>query len=113
MGLNLLQTVAAGAALVVANCAEPNVIPYYGIQFDLESEDPRILDVIADGPAALAGLRANDSVVAIDGETFSDLAELRALIRGKSPGDEVTFRIRRGVDELDVKVIAGKPPDQR
>jgi carboxyl-terminal processing protease len=65
-----------------------------GVLLSLNNGTPVVDRVIADSPADKAGIRAGDSIVAVDGkstsgETFDDLA---AQIRGK-PGTNVTLTV--------------------
>lgn len=69
-----------------------------------ESEDPDVLglsyipsilgDVVEDGPAASAGLKRGDRIVAIDSVTVGYWQQMRELITG-SEGDPLTIRFRR------------------
>lgn len=61
--------------------------------------------VTPDGPADLAGIRAGDVILAIDGRPVSQADELIVAIRAKAPGDPVTLRVRTGDDERDVRVV--------
>lgn len=62
----------------------------------------RIQEVIEDSPAANAGLRKDDILVAVDGETVRDVFHLRLLVGRHVAGDEVTLTVRRGDEERDV-----------
>lgn len=61
--------------------------------------------VTPEGPADLAGIRAGDVILAIDGRPVSQADELIVAIRAKAPGDPVTLRVRTGDDERDVRVV--------
>ena len=62
------------------------------------SEASRVVDrVDANSPAASAGLRPGDELVAINGENASSFEELSALIRS-SKGRPITVTVRRGED---------------
>jgi len=63
-----------------------------------KSTEPGILvtSVVADSPAAVAGLLRGDVILAIDGETVNDVAELRTQLGAKQSGDVVTLAILRG-----------------
>lgn len=60
------------------------------------------------GPAARAGLRVGDQILAIDGHTVSGLSAVQVvrLLVSKSPG-KVRFSIRRGDRELEMEVQRG------
>jgi S1-C subfamily serine protease len=54
-----------------------------------------IIDLPADGPAALAGLKLLDILVAADGRPTPSSAALEAVIGERSPGDRVTVDFLR------------------
>ncbi len=67
--------------------------------------------VVSNGPAALAGLRADDEVVAINGEEIYSLA---AVLRAEEmltngPIVPVKLTIKRGNEKFDTKLEAEKP----
>jgi carboxyl-terminal processing protease len=72
-----------------------------GITIDAEGQEVRILEVLQDTPAADAGLRANDLIVAIDGVETSTLSHEEAVARLKGPAESlVSLAIARaGVPE--------------
>ena len=65
---------------------------------------PRIGSVRADSPAAAAGLRSGDTIVAIDGNPVSRIADVRHAITPRLAGDAVTLAIRRGPSETAKKL---------
>ncbi len=69
------------------------------------SDNPvRLQSVIEDSPAGKAGLQAGDQVLAVNGQPVSDRDSLIAVITAAKPGDVLTFTIRRGAAQQDVKV---------
>jgi putative serine protease PepD len=56
------------------------------------------------GPAEKAGLEPGDIIVAIDGTTVQDSAELIVAIRSHRPGETVNLTVRRGGNERHVRV---------
>ena len=72
-----------------------------------------IVDVVPDSPADLAGLRAGDVVVAVDGQQLDQEIGLAKLIAAHEPGDMVTLQIRqRGEEARDVTVELGEHPEK-
>ena len=70
-----------------------------------------LTQVIADGPAAKAGLKEGDVIVAVDGKAVGDYEKLLEAVRGKEAGDKVTLKIARGNETLEVAVtLEERPP---
>jgi len=64
------------------------------------------------GPAAKAGLRANDLVTAINGERVEDSRELIRAVSAVSPGTVARLRVRRGNQTVDLPVVVGRRPPE-
>ncbi|MEC8214493.1 MAG: trypsin-like peptidase domain-containing protein [Cyanobacteriota bacterium] len=56
------------------------------------------------GPAARAGLREEDVIVAIDGRPMADPAAVVSAIERRGIGDALTVTVRRGASTLDVSL---------
>lgn len=69
--------------------------------------------VVEDGPAAAAGVRTGDVIVAIDGVAVDAENDLASLIGAYAPGDEVEITLVdwRNGDEFSVVVTLGENPD--
>jgi predicted metalloprotease with PDZ domain len=88
-----------------------------GIQID---EDPgkqgvRILNVSPGGPAAEAGLRDKDIIIALDGEELPKADADRALVtrmRQVKPDQKVKVRVLRDGKRHDYVVVARPPADR-
>ena len=86
---------------------------YYGIgayiMFDKEGNSTKISSVMPDSPAERAGLRANDLIYAIDGESIYGMqtSDSVKLIKGEE-NTEVVLSILRDGERMDVTVIRGK-----
>jgi putative serine protease PepD len=80
------------AAALIAGEAVPH--PQLGVQIeDGTSGGVKLAAVTAGGAAAEAGLKAGDTITAIDGQAVSDSDALASLIASHQPGDalKVTY----------------------
>jgi len=66
-----------------------------------------VTEVMPDGPAAVAGLKPYDTILAINGEAFSDGRELARKISSQAPTSSVDLKIKRTDGELTIKVKLG------
>ena len=71
-----------------------------------------VADVVAGGPAAEAGLRAGDVVIAVDDTTVSQPDDVVAAVSSLKPGREIKVRVRRGGEERSITVKLGTRPAQ-
>jgi regulator of sigma E protease len=65
---------------------------------------PVLGQVVADGPAAKAGLREGDAVLAVNGRAVADGQQLRRLIRETNSSAPLLWRVQRGAEALDITV---------
>lgn len=64
-----------------------------------------VIDAVGDGsPAADAGLKPNDVVTAIEGQSVDSVCTLRRLMRERRPGDVVRVGYRRGTADATAQV---------
>jgi S1-C subfamily serine protease len=69
-----------------------------------------ITGVVADSPAAEAGLRAQDRIVTLEGAPVSSFEDFRSTLRGMGPGSWVSFTVERDGEEMDFDArLAGAP----
>jgi Zn-dependent M28 family amino/carboxypeptidase len=67
-----------------------------------DGDGVRITGVQADTPAAQAGLREEDIIVAVNDQPVHNLRDYAQVLRGLSPGDEIRVRFRRAGNEQTV-----------
>jgi membrane-associated protease RseP (regulator of RpoE activity) len=101
--------------------------PYLGVTFQMITPEiaaqegitgttgALVREVAADGPAAKAGLKAGDVIIAVNGQPVDEDNDLRARIATLKPNDEVTLTIVKGTangpaDRREVKVKLGERP---
>jgi membrane-associated protease RseP (regulator of RpoE activity) len=110
MLIQSLAGAARGAGIgVVTGSAQmsTNPVTWLGLAADEVSADVRaqlplpegagllVRNVTAGGPAAQAGVWANDILVKLDDQLLVNAAQLHALIRGKKDGDKITLSLLR------------------
>jgi serine protease Do len=64
-----------------------------------------VVEVVEDGPAARAGLRPEDLVVAVDGTAVEGVTDLQRLMIGELIGTTVTLHVYRGDRELELTLV--------
>ena len=82
--------------------------PQLAERFDIRSQTGvLVLEVVEDSAADRAGMRAGDVIVSVDGSTMRRVEDVLALLRQRSPGDEINVRLVRDGDErtLAIKLI--------
>ena len=72
--------------------------PVIGVTLDLSYGGPgaRVREATPGGPAAGAGIRGGDIIVAVDGQRVADSTELVVAIRTNAPGDTITLTLDDG-----------------
>jgi S1-C subfamily serine protease len=92
-----------------------NLRGYVGVdneRYDLENGAliPSETSIEPDSPAAVAGLRAGDVILAVDGRPLNGAFTLDELLVGYEPGDSVTLTVVRDEEELEVSVKLAQHP---
>ncbi|HEX4825557.1 MAG TPA: PDZ domain-containing protein [Candidatus Polarisedimenticolaceae bacterium] len=67
--------------------------------------------IVEGSPADESHFRAKDTILAVDGTSVASPGELMARIRGLEPGSFVTFSVRRGTDDFEVRSVLGTRPE--
>ena len=66
-----------------------------------------VSDVVADGPAAGAGLKAMDVIAKVGDQVVVNADQFRVLVRSRKPGDAMAVTIYRAGKELTVNIPLG------
>lgn len=69
-----------------------------------ENDEPVVVEAIANGAAAEAGVQARDRIVSIEGQPTRTRTEIQKIIGGYNPGDIVALVIERGDEKLTIRV---------
>ena len=77
-----------------------------GIKRYQQPVPPIIGKVIENNPAALAGIKKDDRIIAIDNIKMNSWQEVADYIRVK-PGEKLRFKIERNGNQEDIELIAG------
>jgi S1-C subfamily serine protease len=78
---------------------------------DLAVDEGAYVETVTPGtPAAEAGIKAGDVIVAVDGERVTSAASLGGAIRQHRPGDEVEIELDRRGDTVKVRAKLGEAP---
>ncbi|HSK75076.1 MAG TPA: aspartyl protease family protein [Thermoanaerobaculia bacterium] len=77
-----------------------------GLWMNKNGEGFEVVDLAAGGPAAEAGLKAGDTILAVDGQSAKDLVlpEVRARFRESAPGTKVRLSVLSGGKTREVMV---------
>ncbi len=97
---------------VAAELIEDGKVEHAYLGVSLEDDGAaKLVGVRAGSPAAKAGLRTEDVVIGVDGDSIETGDELREAIDAKKPGDEIRLKVRRGGDERELTVKLGTRPE--
>jgi serine protease Do len=92
---------------------QPHGGGFLGVSLDSDDKEVKISQVVPGGGAAKAGLKVNDTILAVAGKAIDDTEMLLQILGGLKPGDEIELRVRRGEQELTCKAKLGKRPMDR
>ncbi|MGD0822572.1 MAG: Do family serine endopeptidase [Desulfomonilia bacterium] len=70
-----------------------------------------VMDVVKDGPASKAGIKAGDVIMSFDGKDIEDSGALRNLVAGTPLGKEVKLGIMRDGKKITIPVTVGNIED--
>ncbi len=86
--------------------------PFLGVSTAAGSSGAVVREVTAGGPAADAGLRTGDVIVAVAGETVDEPDDVAGAVQDLRPGERVTVEVRRGGSTETLDVQLGTRPSQ-
>ena len=81
--------------------------PKLGVRFepDVEGAGVRVLEVVADTPAAKGGILAGDVILSFGGASIRSPGDLTRAVEDARPGEELPVKIERGGMEMSLKVL--------
>jgi len=92
---------------VVIQRVTPELAKNFGLK---EPEGALVSNVVDDGPAARAGIRRGDVIVAFDGKTIKEMEQLPRIVAATEIGRRVKVRLirERELTEVTVTVVEAK-----
>jgi S1-C subfamily serine protease len=105
----LLGVVALGLLGLSVTTAQDATPGYLGVRFVAAEGGVLVVEVVADSPAADAGLKVGDFLLTVNGEPV-EADTVRDAIQAQSAGDTLTLGIERRGEPMDVDVTLGEAP---
>ncbi len=87
----------------------PPTPAFLGIQGEDADHGARITQVVPNSPAAKAGLKTGDVVVAAGKEPIEEFFDLTEELRGKKGGDKLVLKVKRGKETQELTATLGNP----
>ncbi|MBC8170739.1 MAG: PDZ domain-containing protein [Anaerolineae bacterium] len=106
----LVAVLVSAVGLVAAQDGQTqgkNGTPFVGIRYAEAEAGIVIEEVVADSPAATAGLEVGDVVTAVDGEAVT-IDNFATVIRAKAVGDSIVLTVTRAEASQEVSVTLGE-----
>jgi len=85
---------------------------YLGVSTSAGTGSAAVREVTAGGPAARAGLRTGDEIVAIGGRAVRDPDDVAAAVQDRHPGETLSVEVRRDGAERTFQVELATRPGQ-
>lgn len=90
-----------------------DITPRLAESFQLNSSSGVLVaGVLENGPAYLAGFRAGDIIVGIEGLTFSNGREMMNLVAQTEPGETLTIELVRNRKAMKLDTVIGQRPQR-
>lgn len=73
----------------------------------------QIMGVLAKGPADRGGLKKGDIILSIDNQPMQSANQLIQWVAQQKPNVEINMLVKRGKDNINLKVMVGERPQQK
>ncbi|MBI5777945.1 MAG: ChaN family lipoprotein [Planctomycetes bacterium] len=84
------------------------VRPLMGVQLAEPKADTKgltVVEAVAGGPAAKAGLQKDDVIIMVDNQLIADMVDLKCALGNKKAGDKVEITVQRGKDTKKLTLV--------
>lgn len=99
------------AALVSLALLAPSVDGWLGIYLDNERTEAVVVEVIPESPAARAGFKAGDVLLAVGDRATATREDFIAAVRAGKVGERLAVRLLRDGKEQLLEVVLGQRPE--
>ncbi len=96
--------------LVAGEPIEPGYLGVSGKAPDGGEAGVEIAEVTTGSAAEMAGVEVGDRVLSMDEAPVTSITELAGLVLARQAGDEVTLRVVRNGEEMDIGAVLGSRP---
>lgn len=109
-GLNAMAGVMKVMSMLVGKMPSPEYRPggFLGLVLGEDGKTIRVKHVLENSPAALAGLKADDTIATVSGKKLSSLDELHRLASKINAGDDIEMTVIRDGKEMTLTAQARK-----
>jgi serine protease Do len=104
------ETIEPGKIGVILQADEPSLLPFLD-EILPASQGVKIREVATQSPAAEAGLKAGDRILAFDGAPVSDLGEVQRRLSDRAAGEKLRITVKRTFRQFDVTVTLARQRD--
>jgi S1-C subfamily serine protease len=98
----------AGAGAQVGAPAEPGYLGLVGDDRQEVGRGVRVLNVVAAGPAAVAGFRAGDLIIQVNGQAVRSMDDMATALAGKPEGTRLSMTVERAGANQQLNVTLGR-----
>ncbi|HUF85028.1 MAG TPA: trypsin-like peptidase domain-containing protein [Acidimicrobiia bacterium] len=96
---------------IIEDLRSGRVPAFLGVVTDNADNGAVVVNVTDDSPAAQAGIREGDVIVAVGGDEIADAGDVPKAIRKHRPGDEVDVVVVRDDERVTVQATLVERPD--
>ena len=87
---------------------EPKLRGFVGLELNEKDKALIIASVPEKSPAAMAGVKAGDHLVMVQGKSVSTVGEVQQLLARLAPGQQITIVVQRGDKRQEITITAGE-----